>query len=543
MANALKSINSMNINGTPQSKQAHPLQSKNRAGGYVFKTEDVDRLKRFLVLGTEGGTMYASETELSQENAQCVFRLAETNHDLLVDTIVDVSLRGAAYRQDATLFSLAVAASVGTDDEKRNALSRLPEVARTGTMLFKFTEYVQQFRGWGRALRRGVANWYLSPEVDKLAYQAVKYRQRDGWTHRDLLRLSHPVSDEPSRRDLFKWITSGDVGENVPPLVNTFKELQSATDVSEVVSVMERDPNVSWEMIPDSFLKEPQVWEQMINKGMPMTALIRQLPRFTNLGIITGATKKKILSQLGDEEYLRKSRIHPMQVLVALRTYESGRSMRGSSYWTPDSDIVEALDKAFYKTFTNVKPTGKRLLVALDVSGSMCCQVGFTGLTAIEASIAMAMIYAKTEENVDFVVFTSKTSKNGSYWGRGDDEIRLVNEFRNVNTLGEALELSNGFPFGGTDCALPFEYAYTNRKMYDAVIVLTDNETWAGYQHPYQAAERYRQRYGLDTKFVVIGMTASDSNIVNPEDTNGLAVVGFDPGVVDAIGQFIRGDV
>ena len=33
--------------------------------------------------------------------------------------------------------------------------------------------------------------------------------------------------------------------------------------------------------------------------------------------------------------------------------------------------IVDALDAAFYTAFENVEPTGKRLLLALDVSGSM----------------------------------------------------------------------------------------------------------------------------------------------------------------------------
>jgi 60 kDa SS-A/Ro ribonucleoprotein len=28
--------------------------------------------------------------------------------------------------------------------------------------------------------------------ADDLAHQAVKYQQRDGWSHGDLLRLAHP---------------------------------------------------------------------------------------------------------------------------------------------------------------------------------------------------------------------------------------------------------------------------------------------------------------------------------------------------------------
>ncbi len=44
--------------------------------------------------------------------------------------------------------------------------------------------------GWGRSLRRAVGGWYADRSVDGLAYQAVKYRQREGLSHRDLLRLA-----------------------------------------------------------------------------------------------------------------------------------------------------------------------------------------------------------------------------------------------------------------------------------------------------------------------------------------------------------------
>ena len=60
-----------------------------------------------------------------------------------------------------------------------------------------------------------------------------------------------------------------------------------------------------------------------------------------------------------------------MLVLVAQRTYASGRSAAGSGEWTPNRWIVDALDAAFYAAFAAVEPTGARTLLALDVSGSM----------------------------------------------------------------------------------------------------------------------------------------------------------------------------
>ena len=71
----------------------------------------------------------------------------------------------------------------------RGAAARGPDA----THLFQFAAFVEGFRGWGRSLRRAIGGWYAAPSPESLAYQAVKYRQREGMTHRDLLRLAHPA--------------------------------------------------------------------------------------------------------------------------------------------------------------------------------------------------------------------------------------------------------------------------------------------------------------------------------------------------------------
>jgi 60 kDa SS-A/Ro ribonucleoprotein len=49
-------------------------QIKNRAGGYGFKLDDWGRLDRFLILGHEGGSYYATRKELSLETVDCLDR-------------------------------------------------------------------------------------------------------------------------------------------------------------------------------------------------------------------------------------------------------------------------------------------------------------------------------------------------------------------------------------------------------------------------------------------------------------------------------------
>jgi 60 kDa SS-A/Ro ribonucleoprotein len=44
---------------------------------------------------------------------------------------------------------------------------------------------------------------------DDLAHQAVKYQQRDGWSHGDLLRLAHPKAPSLQHDAVFRWMLNG----------------------------------------------------------------------------------------------------------------------------------------------------------------------------------------------------------------------------------------------------------------------------------------------------------------------------------------------
>ena len=159
---------------TAQSEQADVRQIPNAAGGYTFSVDQWSQVHRFLTLGTDGGTYYTTDRELTRDDAAMVLRAAANDPIGLVSRIVEVSESGRAPRQNPALFALAIAASADDVDGRRAALAALPRVARTGTHLFLFAGYVEQFRGWGPTLRRAVADWYTGKPVDRLAYQLVK---------------------------------------------------------------------------------------------------------------------------------------------------------------------------------------------------------------------------------------------------------------------------------------------------------------------------------------------------------------------------------
>jgi len=529
-------LSGINLRGTAQAEQADPRQVRNNAGGFTFEVTPEVRLRRFLTLGTEGGTYYVNATELTKDNATVVLHFARERCADLVAEIVAISTAGRAPKQNPALFALAAATALGDEDGRRLALDALPAVARTGTHLFLFARYVEQFRGWGRGLRRAVAGWYTTKSVDDLALQVLKYRQREGWTHRDLLRLSHPVTGEDDRKRLFDWICGRGAGLGGLRLIEGFERASAAAPgaIPELV----REYGLSWEMLPDAALSEPAVWEALLDNGLPQTALLRQLPRLTRLGLLAplGERTAAVAARLCDPVRLRRSRVHPIQVLVALRTYAGGHGARGSSKWVPSAPILDALDAAFYAAFEAVETTGKRHLLALDVSGSMTRAVSGLPISAREASAALALVTAATEPAHTMLGFTG-----GEDPWHPDHRALTPLPISPRMRLDDAIRAVSNLPFGATDCALPMRWALEHEVEVDVFSVYTDNETWSGSVHPHEAMRRYRERINPDAKLVVVGMTATNFTVADPTDAGMLDVAGFDSAVPTLLADFARG--
>lgn len=553
---------------TAQREQADERQIANAAGGYTFSVSDWARVHRFLTLGADGGTYYATDRALTRENADVVLRAAAADPITLVRHIVDVADAGRAPKHNPALFALAIAASTDDVDGRRAALAALPRVARTATHLFQFAGYVEQFRGWGPTLRRAVAGWYTDKPVEQLAYQLVKYRQRDGWTHRDMLRLASPKDVvDPARRMAFNWATGKGLGDYAAPpqrltdeqltagqrtavrpvldrgvvpaelaIVADFEDAQAATTTAAWLEIIGRGNGVSREMLPDAALAEPAVWEALIQRGMPQTALMRQLPRLTRLGLLSGSTGEMVAAQIADGDHLVKARVHPISVLVAQRTYASGSSARGARTWTPVARISDALDAAFYAAYGAVRPAGKRTLLALDVSGSMGSRVSGLPVTCREASAALAMVTAATERDHRVIGFTAGST---GYPASSVSELDISPRRR----LDDVCRYTAGLNFGATDCALPMVWARKNRVKVDTFHIYTDNETWYGDIHPHQALRQYREKMGIDARLVVVAMTTSNNSIADPADRKQLDISGFDSTVPNLLADFSRGDL
>lgn len=520
-------------------------QVQNNAGGYVYQISVWEQMQRFLILGTAEGSYYCSEQKMTRENAEAVERCLAEDWRRAIDLIVAVSDSGRAPKNDPAIFALALAASGGSQDRRHYALVALPKVCRIPTHLFHFVEYCKGLRGWGRGLRKAVGRWYNEQKVDDLAYQVTKYQQRDGWGNADLLRKAHPKAISGRHDMVYRWCVDGMEGvdkkleeinqgrtesltriEAIPQILDAFEKAQKEQNPKVLASLIGQY-GLTREMLATEALTHKQVWEALLVK-MPMTAMLRNLGNMTKLGLLEPMSQaaSEVARRLRDVNRLKKARVHPLVILTALKVYQQGRGVRGSGEWRPVSQVVDALDDAFYLAFQAVEPTGKRMLLALDVSGSMDALIAGSPLSCRVAAAALALVTARTEPIYEIMAFSNRfMSLEISPRERLDDVVRKV----------------TGLSFEETDCALPMLYAIEKGRQIDAFLVLTDNETWAGSIHPSQALRMYRQKTGIPAKLVVAGMTSTGFSIADPSDPGMLDVVGMDTAVPAMIGDFIKG--
>lgn len=521
----------VNVKATPQTEPVPgKAQVQNSAGGFSFALDQWAKLDRFLILGVEGGSYYASERKMARDNAKSVEALIKLDGVRVVNRVVEISDAGRAPKNDPAIFVLAMCAKLGDEATKQAANKALAKVCRIGTHVQTYAEDIEAFGGWGSGTRRAVGRWFNEKTPLQLAQQVTKYQQRNGWAMRDLLRLAHPVAASPEHNAIFQWVTKGTLteldGEGMAYL-RAVETIKTCTKPKAAAALI-REYKLPREVVPTQLLNEVEVWDALLENMKP-EAMVRNLGKMTSVGLLKPlATHTNFVTgMLGNVDALKRARLHPIKVLSALLTYKQGHGAKGSLSWSPVPAIVNALDGAFYSCFQAIEPTNKRTLLALDVSGSMgggeCA--GVPGLTPRVGSAAMALVTAATEKQHHFVGFSHTLV-----------DIDISPKMR----LDKVVSTVERIPMGGTDCALPMVWAAKNKIPVDTFAVYTDSETWFGNIHPFQALRNYRQVMGIPAKLIVVGMVANDFTIADPSDAGMLDVVGFDTAAPAIMADFAR---
>ncbi|GII86208.1 hypothetical protein Ssi03_41980 [Sphaerisporangium siamense] len=381
----------------------------------------------------------------------------------------------------------------------------------------------------------------MEGSANDVAFRVCKARRRktpqgEAFDVRDVLRIAHPAADAEQRKALFGWI-AGNVGDDEAraelPAVDRFLTAKAVTSAEEAVRVV-TEARVPWEFLPDAMLREPGVWDALVDT-VGMTALVRNLARMTRIGTLKpmGDATRRAVARLTDADAVHRARIHPMDAWLAMRVYASGRSQpnrrAAAQTWKPVPAVLDALEETYELAFGAVEPSGRRLLVAVDSSGSMACVKVHAGGSPIgtpyEVGCAMAVMLARIEDGGVHVI---------------DVDTRV--HASKVTPRTNLREIARWQPSGGgTDLSLPFTWARDERLEVDGVVLFSDNETWAGRAHPSQALTAYGRSVNATARVVVASMTATGHSIGDPRDDGVLNVAGLDASLPLVVNGFIRG--
>lgn len=491
-------------------------------GGVAFTLSIWDRLVRVLILGTASNTFYTSAADLTDEATGVINACITEDGPRTVQTIIEVAAKGRAYKTDPAIYALSRCLTDGDLPTRRLASDAISVVCRTGTHLLHLAAMLHKQRGWGAVIERGFARWYNAKPVDQLAYQLVKYRDRDGWTHRDILRLAHLAPRTDAVANVLNYALRGYSENGTFPMiihgVEYLKTLDKAEDAARIIA----DYHIPREAVPSHFLTSPLVWDALL-QDMPITAMVRNLATMTRVGLIRGGTEaeRSIAAALRDEARLKS--LHPMQVLLAMTTYASGVSFRGDTTWTPSEAILEALDDAFYGTFGNVPAIGKETILAVDSSASMGSRMHDSALTYRQAAAALAMIAAHADHSCTILCFDTTIK-----------EVKLRPTMR-LDAVTKAMS----FAGSGTYTALVPQAIVANQLPCEVLCWYTDGETAS--KDTMGLLDHLRHK-GLQ-RSVAYAMTPTSRGLLRDAPDWCLNVVGFDAAAPALATMFARGEL
>lgn len=517
---------------TPQTKPIpgrEAAMAANNAGGYSFALDNWKNLERFLILGAEGGSYYVKQDDLIMQNVKILGSCIQADASRTAETIAQVSESGRAFKNNVAAFALAYMVSLG--GAPRFAAYRvMNRVLRTGRSVLEFHQNISKLGVKNSASRRkAFGRWLTGRKASDLAYQAIKYQTSGTLTFKDLVRATHAKSEDAATNNVLAYLSQNGKHsmEDIPPVIEGWEKIKAATTASEVAKLI-RDYRLTWEFVPGDWQKDKGVWEALL-PNLPYTAMIRNLARVSSYGLLNLGSEnaKYVAERLTDTDGLHKAKVHPMTLLVAWRTYAAGgEEGKTKLTWTPNSVVRDALEEAFYLAFDSIEPSGKSMLLGVDVSWSMSAKAGTLPITCAEAAAVMAMATLRVERNSTIMGFDHGIRDLGL--SKHDSLEATLRKIQNING-------------GGTDCALPMMHALNNGMSIDQFVVLTDNETYFGRIHPSEALKKYREMTGIAAKQVIVGMISNGFSIADPADPNALDVIGLDTSTPSLISRFAAG--
>ena len=443
----------------------------NRQGYKAYSLDDELRLLSMLNTLKLEPQFYRSENQTMRELRDLIERIALKDPYFVAQAIVYSRCVGEGMRSINHLAAALLAPFISGEEYAKRFYGLWDKKNQRGGCIFRVDD-MSEIKDVYSALNKSTLSNSMKKGFKKVletldTYQLAKYKN----TVIDIANLVHPKSSLSNA-----MITTSN-GENMRTLDALMQGITISADTWEVaqseagqeVAKAVREGKLSTEKAAE-VLKEAKNdnWETLLLDGkLPILAALRNLRNM--LKSPRPAVIKAVCELISNPNKIREGKVMPYQIDYA---YEVVKMEFGSTY--EGRTVMQALHTGYEYSVPNLaEALPGKTCVMVDCSGSMNarCTNGNQRTTIQSTAAEKAGLIAATiakATTADVVRFGSSA------------EFYAYNPNNSVFDLGREIGRDN---MGGTSIPAAFELIRKHKRVYDRIILLSDNECntpWSG---------------------------------------------------------------
>jgi 60 kDa SS-A/Ro ribonucleoprotein len=480
--------------------QAPAATAVNDAGGRAYELDPRHALALYAVTGTLHGTFYVRAEGHLARLQTLLAGLGEKDVPFVAKLAVYAAETG--HMKDLPAFLLAWL--MGKDQTGVFFAAAFPRVIKTGKMLSTWWQIVRSGAagrtGLGSRPKRVVQRWFESQTPEFLFKTSIGVSDPGV---ADVLRVAHPRPSTPERRALYGYLSGRNRPEYAERAANKHAEpsrLELLPELVRQVEAFKKDPlgtpvpEVDFRLL-SSFELTREHWTEIALRASWQT-LRMNLSTFARHGVFESksvrvpvfdpkkiaSTRKKepymvpgevrssrdVVSQLAaklrDPKLIERANVFPYQLLAAY-------SHAGADV---PRELIEALHDAMELATANVPAIEGNVVVCLDVSRSMSSPItgnrgegSTSAMRCVDVAALFAACVLRKNSSARLIPFEAKVV-----------EPHRMPRIEPRDTIMTNAQKLAGLCGGGTNCASPLVLLNEERAQVDAVIYVSDNESW-----------------------------------------------------------------
>jgi 60 kDa SS-A/Ro ribonucleoprotein len=434
----------------------------NYEGFPTFRRSWQEGYLQILLTNSLGGTFYAQSKDLLND--------ALGLHQQAVQTDPDFMARALVYARSEGLMRLQPIIGLAILSKVRHDLFHaiFGRVILTPGDLSDFVEILRGGvvpGGMGRSAKRAINAW-----LNRMSeYHAIKYATGgQGYSLRDILRVSHPKPTSDLQDALFLWLTDKEKWsvaqkQALTPQISAFESLKKLAGVGDQGELRHLIANgkLPYEVVTGVIQPDATTWAALMRQ-MPYLALLRHLNTLQRAGVLADpASAEYVAGRLSKVEAIQKAKILPFQFFSAYQMFKPT---------TPDEQgVKDALAEAMETSFVNLPNMGRRVCIAPDTSGSMTGRINDHSQTSF-IEIAGIFSAALLKKSANAIVLPFDTQVHQADLSRHESIMSMVQKIRKYGG-------------GGTAVSAPISHLLAHKTRVDTFIGITDNVEWATDQY------------------------------------------------------------